>query len=472
MLKYLFVLVLMLTNLTSICLADNPVFTEPFEVSQPVESTADQRIEQWDMLDNSPYSIKADAHAWTITSGDPQVYIGVIDAGSCPENPSLQNSFVGGYDFVSHTSDPRVKNGNQHGCGVAGVIAGHRNATTGNTYEGVAPKIKIVALNVFGTKNSADLATIAEAIEWAIGNPVSGYPSNPHPVKAISMSLGTELTGGAEQSCTSPEAQLAQNALNDAYEKNIPVFVSGGNEAFDANRRVFPRCEHVIAIAATTEQGTKTSYTNFGDAIALAAPGGEGNKFYLATSGDGYVMGGYTSFAAPHVTGVAALLLSLPTHPKTVDEMATLLEATTQHFATVPNPEIGSGIVDAYQALRAVEARKSIGIGKIITSQDLELNSASCATEQVIPMKAIISDTLSNHIRITWHHQASRCVPESEYTVQYVVLNNEQKTISIFFGGDKNNPVGIYTTTWPTDYRCVLIDKHHKFGCLQLQKQS
>ena len=313
------------------------------EITGRLRTYSPDRSTQWDMLDDSIYSIKADNMVWAITRGNPNITIGIVDTGSC-NTPALTGTFVGGYDFVVPQADPISLNGNGHGCGVAGIIAMHTTALS--NAQGIAPEIKLEALNPFGTHDSATFSDIADAIEWGIGKTVPGLPANPHPVNAINMSLGTELSGGALQEC----AEVAQEALADAYQANVAVTVSGGNENIDASNRVMARCNHVIAVGGTTPDGVRVGYSNFGTTIAIAAPA---DPAYPSTAEGGYGSFGATSGASPHVAGTIALMLSI--NPQlSVSEVIRILQSTATPFATAQSPTIGAGIVNALAAVTDV----------------------------------------------------------------------------------------------------------------------
>ena len=133
-------------------------------------------------------------------------------------------------------------------------------------------------------------------------------------------------------------------------------------------------CESIGTVAASTRQGAETSYTNIGAGIALSAPGGEMPTLAagLVSTSDGgvdmplddstYVPTNGTSFAAPVVTGVAALMLSI--EDLTAFQVEATLRDTARAFPTGTNDgfrdcsavNCGAGLVDATAAIAAVEA--------------------------------------------------------------------------------------------------------------------
>jgi serine protease len=330
---------------------ENIVIHSPNEGYSTLSSNEDYRNRQWDMLDSNKNSIDADTTVWGFTKGSPDLMVGVLDTGACV-NPSLAGTFVGGYDFNPNAvgpSDPMTKNGDWHGCIVSGVVAAHITAPGIEpiaNLEGVAPNIKLVALNVFGARPETNVSDVANAIEWGLGHHVPGFPDNPYPVKIIQMSLGTGTAGGIYQSCPT----IVQEAMDDAYRNNVVIAVSAGNENIPADQRIFARCNHIIPTAATSEVGTRSSFSNYGPHILIAAPG----ENILTTGNNSYTVAGGTSLAAPHVSGTVALMLSI--NPNlTSDQIIQILQKTAKPFATSPDEPIGMGIVNTLKAVTCVK---------------------------------------------------------------------------------------------------------------------
>jgi subtilisin family serine protease len=120
----------------------------------------------------------------------------------------------------------------------------------------------------------------------------------------------------------------------------------------------------VIKVSAVGPDRTRASYSNYGGAIAIAAPGGdtddgpEETSAILSTYGRNLDASGYrhlegTSMAAPHVTGVAALLFAAGAAPGQIRDA---IQSTAMPLNEPPNPaggnQYGAGLIDAYAALR------------------------------------------------------------------------------------------------------------------------
>jgi serine protease len=295
--------------------------------------------------------------AWDITTGDPNVIIAVLDTGVAYEDfrnfqqaPDLVNTrFVSGYDFVNNDEHPNDEEG--HGTHVTGTIA--QSTNNGLDVAGIAFNCSIMPVKVLSRRGEAPYTTIADGIYFAADNGVD----------IINMSLG-----GDSNSIT------LKNAVAYAYNQGVTIVCAAGNDGLDGSDS-YPAAydAHCIAVGATRYDRTRPDYSTTGSYLDLAAPGGqiyiEGTTQILDQNGDGYGDGVLqqtfgsnpkdwdylwfyegTSMATPHVSGVAALLISTGvTGPDAVRE-------ALQNTATDLGPagwdeEYGWGLVDAYAAL-------------------------------------------------------------------------------------------------------------------------
>ncbi|MGA7501382.1 MAG: S8 family serine peptidase [Isosphaeraceae bacterium] len=234
--------------------------------------------------------------------------VAVIDTGVDYNNPALGGGFgpnakvVAGYDFATNTPDPMATS-SQHGTAVAGLIGSDDPNNLG-----VAPGVKIVALRVTGSDNTASLSSIASALQWVVNNH-SHYNIN---VVNMSLSDGGNYAqnwfaqdGGAGEQIT--------NLIGQLGAMNIPVVSATGNSFTGQQGEGFT----AIVAGVISVTATDTSDHLLPDAQRLGAVTGMGTMTDLAAPGEGMVAptgnSGYssvegTSFATPLVTGAVVLL--------------------------------------------------------------------------------------------------------------------------------------------------------------------
>ncbi|GAA4695275.1 hypothetical protein GCM10025781_11250 [Kocuria gwangalliensis] len=258
--------------------------------------------------------------AWWQGTGD-GVVIGVADTGQI-NHPDLNQRTVRGYDFLSdlyHSRDGNGRDSNPqdmgdwstgranwwHGAHVAGIAAAHTNNGTG--IAGVAPDARIQHARVLGADGRGYVSDIADGVMWSAGIAIPGVPRNTTPAKVVNLSEAWDAT-----SC----APVMQNAVNRMHQIGVPLVVAAGNAGKSANLASPANCGGAIVVGATSSHNRITGYSNWGPMVDVVAPGGDTNaqiwstvntgKFSLGSPTYGDLSG--TSMAAPHVSGVIALM--------------------------------------------------------------------------------------------------------------------------------------------------------------------
>jgi serine protease len=315
--------------------------------------------------------------AWDITTGSPDVVAAVIDTGLLFEHPDLTSRIVGGADLIdsdviSNDGDGRDDDGNDvgdnacgtgchshHGSHCAGTMAAASN--NGLMVSGISWEGGLLAVRVLG-EGGGSLNDIADGIEWAIGNDVDGVTQNARPADVINMSLGG----------TGRSAAMAESVQN-AVSRGAIVVVAAGNEDTDASRSTPANVPEAITVAALGYNAGSTparaSYSNYGESVDVAAPGGEqredsdgdGNgDGVLSTVGDFVAFSQGTSMAAPHVAGVA-MLMKAQSPALTQDEVAAILQATADVDIDC-EPGCGAGQINAFGAVLAASGEETDGL--------------------------------------------------------------------------------------------------------------
>lgn len=300
---------------------------------------------QWNLNDLAAGGIQMEA-AWDIQQGDPNVIIAILDTGVAYEDfgafrqaPDLAGTaFVPGYDFIGNDTHPNDDQG--HGTHVCGTIA--QSTNNGIGVAGVAFGCSILPVKVLSADGIGDHFALTRGVYFAIDQGAT----------VINMSLG-----GPDDSRT------LRTAVETAYRAGVTFVCAMGNEFAEGSPISYPAAydDYCIAVGAVRYDSTRAPYSSVGSAIDVVAPGGD---LSVDQNDDGYVDGilqqtfvgdpsdfAYwffqgTSMAAPHVAGLAALLVSRGvTDP---DEIRLAIEATAVDLGPAGwDPEYGWGLIDA-----------------------------------------------------------------------------------------------------------------------------
>lgn len=273
--------------------------------------------DQWGLWPaaGNPASANA-ADAWGTTTGA-GVRVAIADTGWV-DHPDLPTPDPG-YDFVTSTTtgadgdgrdpdpaDPGNACGTNssvwHGQHIAGIIAALTDNDKG--VAGVAPDASLLPVRVMGPCGGS-LVDVADAIEWAAGGTIAGVPTLAPDQKAdvINLSLG------AASECF----YYLQEAVDFANAQGTVVVAAAGNENSDTAGSTPANCAQVLTVAAHNEYGSKASFSNYGDAVDVSAPGVQILSTYnTGTTTPGkpaYAWSSGTSMAAPFAAAAAALVL-------------------------------------------------------------------------------------------------------------------------------------------------------------------
>ena len=372
----------------------NVEYVEVDKLNKPYLTPNDTRYsEQWGY--SGTYGIKA-KQAWDVTNGAGSV-VAVLDTG-ITSHSDLSANVLPGYDFIIDTTVSNDGNGrdsdpsdpgdwvsaNQcggshaaqpsswHGTHVAGTIAAVTNNAKG--VAGVAYGAKIVPVRVLGTCGGYD-SDIADAIIWASGGTVSGVPANANPAEVINLSLGGSGACGT----------TTQTAINGAVSRGTTLVIAAGNDNTNVSNASPANCNNVIAVASITSTGARSSFSNYGSLIDIAAPGS--NILSTLNSGsttpgaETYASYNGTSMATPHVAGVVALLQAAATTPKTPAQVESIIKANVTPFPSTPSQSIGPGILNAKAVVDAANGTTPPPTGTLTNGTPVTGLSGSAGTE-------------------------------------------------------------------------------------------
>lgn len=314
---------------------------------------------QWDLFENTG-GIRITG-AWDRTRGTGQT-IAVIDTGIAAHSEFAKRT-VPGYDFIADPAMAKDGNGRDnnprdegdwcgtgssswHGTHVAGTIGAAAN--NGEGVAGIAPAAMVQPIRALGACGGY-MSDAADAVTWAVGGTVTGVPNNPTPARVVNLSLGS----------SAPCSTTFQNTLTFAASKGAVVVVAAGNDNQPVANTAPANCNNVITVGATGREGARAPYSNYGPGIDVSAPGGTAGNGILSTSNSGTttpLLEGYshmigTSMAAPHVAGVAALMLAV-NDGLSPSEVEGILKKTARPLPAGCNTTgCGTGIIDATAAL-------------------------------------------------------------------------------------------------------------------------
>jgi subtilisin family serine protease len=359
---------------------------EPDAIFRPLLVPNDPRYaEQWHYFESFGAQLPA---AWDVTIGAPGIVVAVIDTG-ITQHSELSSRLVPGYDFIhdalvandgggrdpdpsdtgdfiteaddagtthgGYFKDCGVGPSSWHGTHVAGTIAAGGN--DGKGIAGIAWGSKILPVRALG-KCGGYTSDIVDGMRWSAGLSVPGVPANQNPAQVLNLSLG-----GA-QACTA----TYQNAINEIVNRGSVVVVAAGNSNANAGGFSPASCNNVISVAATDRQGGRAYYSNYGAVVDIAAPGGaQGfggdpngvlstlNAGAQGPGAESYEFYQGTSMAAPHVAGIAALMLSVQSS-LTPAQVLQVMQQTARSFggSGCTSSTCGPGIVQAAAALAAL----------------------------------------------------------------------------------------------------------------------
>ncbi|MBI3312496.1 MAG: S8 family serine peptidase [Candidatus Omnitrophica bacterium] len=253
-----------------------------------------------------------------------KVRVAVIDTAIDGNHPALAGKVVSGYNFVNNTTSTQS----------AGIGQDwHGTASSGRILDGAGgANIELMPVQVFGSSGGASWSTIIKAINYAVDNGA----------QVINMSLGG-MAG----------SPLVQQAIDRATEKGILVVASAGNHGTEAP--AYPASYNgVLSVAASNEAGRKAGFSAYGSTVDLTAPG---DTMKLLSHG-GTRMSQGTSFSAPFITGMLALLKSA--FPSlTAGQAEEVLKSKARPLSDMNNPrydgKLGAGLLNALDVARWVE---------------------------------------------------------------------------------------------------------------------
>lgn len=295
--------------------------------------------------------------AWDLSMGE-DVIVAIIDSGvdynhddlkdniwinenEIPDNgiDDDENGYIDdyrGYNVVKKNGEVNDESEDSHGTCCAGIIAASSNNIG---VVGVAPKAKIMIINGHDITISGEetISNVSEGIYYAVQ----------YGADIINCSFGVY-------------AKYYESAFKYAYSQGVIVVAAAGNESKDAASHFPSGYDSVISVSGLDENDTPVSYSNYGDTVDVAAP----TEVYTTYKNNLYRNFSGTSAAAPHVSGLTALLVSYyddPSNPEYSDifnnftnyqdAIRFLIKFSTDSFPDKHLVPMGTGRINAFNAL-------------------------------------------------------------------------------------------------------------------------
>ncbi|MFF4783803.1 type VII secretion-associated serine protease mycosin [Streptomyces griseorubiginosus] len=286
-----------------------------------------------DVIKGTPWSLQRVVldQLWKDTKGE-GVKVAVIDTGVDTVNAQLKGGAVAnGTDFLHKGGNGKNDSEVGHGTKVAGIIAARKLDGTG--FIGLAPEATIIPIRQNDDKGSGNVNTMIRAIKWAAD----------HGADIINISQDTA-------SKMDPAVDMAfRQAIKYAQDKNILIVAAAGNDGADGKvKETYPAAyPGVLAVAAADRNNARAPFSQSGPFVGVAAPGID--MVSTVPVGGNCVDQG-TSFAAPYVSGVAALIRAK--HPKwSYKQVITQIEQTADRTKAGRDDFVGWGVVDPTAAV-------------------------------------------------------------------------------------------------------------------------
>ncbi|MER6416074.1 type VII secretion-associated serine protease mycosin [Streptomyces humidus] len=332
---------------------------------------------------------------WSRSKGE-GVRVAVIDTGVDVKNPQLTAAVdvkAGRNLLPKNLKDDRgdpVERGDEngttdtvgHGTKVAGIIAARPLDGTG--FVGLAPEATVIPIQQNDAEGHGDTKSLAGAIRYAVQAGAG----------VINISQDTS-------NAVRPSDDL-ERAVDEALARNVVVVASAGNDGVGGNvKKTYPASyAGVLAVAASDRNNERASFSQSGDFVGVAAPGVD---IVSTVPGGGHCSDNGTSFSAPYVAGVAALLKAR--HPDwTAREIVAQIEQTAERTIAGRDRLVGWGVVDPVQALtdddRPVESPSPQGgpgeaeapsPAKFRTGETPDERNARLATYVVVAAAALVA---------------------------------------------------------------------------------
>jgi subtilisin family serine protease/PKD repeat protein len=270
--------------------------------------------------------------AWDLSTGSATVKVAVTDNAMNTSHPDLVNKMLPGYDATTGGTNPNPCGGNDgfHGSHVCGIVGAQTNNGTG--IASIGYNVSIIPVKI-GRCSDGALTAGYEGVTWAADNGAD----------VINMSWG----GGGSST-------YGQNVCNYAWNQGAILVAAAGNDG--VSTPLYPAAyNNVIAVASTTTNDAKSTFSQFGTWINISAPG---SSILSCNQNTGYTFSQGTSMASPLVAGLVGLIKSHAPNASKQDIINCLysgadnIDAANSSFIG----QLGAGRINAFNSLTCAGA--------------------------------------------------------------------------------------------------------------------
>ncbi|KUL25468.1 type VII secretion-associated serine protease mycosin [Streptomyces regalis] len=310
----------------------------------PAATAADQCTFPGKMYEGRPWALQRVLldEVWKQSMGE-GVRVAVIDTGVDVKNPQLAPAVDvrSGRNYLPKNlkddQGNKIERGREdgttdvvgHGTKVAGIIAARPVKGTG--FVGLAPKATIIPIQQNDAEGHGDTKTLADAIDHAVR------------AKADVINISQDTVNAIARSST------LKDAVDNALAKEIVIVASAGNDGLGGNvKETYPASyDGVLAVAAADRNNERAAFSQSGEFVDVAAPGVD---MVSTVPGGGHCADNGTSFSAPYVAGVAALIKAKH-RDWTQEQITAQIMQTAERSIPGHDRLVGWGVIDPVRAL-------------------------------------------------------------------------------------------------------------------------
>lgn len=365
------------------------VITTAFAASPAAAAGADQCTFPSEEYEGRPWALQRVLldELWRQSTGK-GVRVAVIDTGVDVKNPQLKSAVdvsKGRNLLPKNLKDDngnKIKRGKEngttdevgHGTRVAGIIAARPAKDTG--FVGLAPDATLIPIQQNDAEGNGNAETLATAINHAVAADAD----------VINISQDTA-------NAVKPTPILKQ-AVDRALAREKVIVASAGNDGLGGNvKETYPASyEGVLAVAASDRNNERAAFSQSGEFVGVAAPGVD---MISTVPGGGHCSDNGTSFAAPYVAGVAALIKSKH-RDWTARQITAQIKQTAERSVSGHDRLVGWGVVDPVRALteddHPIETpRADEGVARAKAPTPAELHLGETAQERTARLATYVA---------------------------------------------------------------------------------